>query len=226
MTVKLSSYLATALLIIATASVAIAQTPRPTVSRPGIPARPAVQARPMPPRGPTPAPRQPMRKASEMISRQAPVSINQAVYERLTPGDARVVVSLSKQRAYLMAGDEVAIDTPISSGKRAGMTPTGSFNVMEKDRDHRSSIYGDFVDKSGRTVRGGVSVRIDSAPSGTHFVGAPMKWFMRLTGDGVGMHIGILPGYPASHGCIRMPPQPAEMFFNRVKIGTPVQVTQ
>jgi lipoprotein-anchoring transpeptidase ErfK/SrfK len=161
-----------------------------------------------------------------MISRQAPVSINQAVYERLTPGDARVVVSLSKQRAYLMAGDEVAIDTPISSGKRAGMTPTGSFNVMEKDRDHRSSIYGDFVDKSGRTVRGGVSVRIDSAPSGTHFVGAPMKWFMRLTGDGVGMHIGILPGYPASHGCIRMPPQPAEMFFNRVKIGTPVQVTQ
>ena len=177
MTVKLSSYLATALLIIATASVAIAQTPRPTVSRPGIPARPAVQARPMPPRGPTPAPRQPMRKASEMISRQAPVSINQAVYERLTPGDARVVVSLSKQRAYLMAGDEVAIDTPISSGKRAGMTPTGSFNVMEKDRDHRSSIYGDFVDKSGRTVRGGVSVRIDSAPSGTHFVGAPMKWW-------------------------------------------------
>jgi lipoprotein-anchoring transpeptidase ErfK/SrfK len=69
-----------------------------------------------------------------------------------------------------------------------------------------------------------VSSRIDSAPSGTHFVGAPMTWFMRLTDEGVGMHVGILPGYPASHGCIRMPPAAAEMFYNHVKVGTPVVV--
>ncbi len=167
-----------------------------------------------------------MRKASELISRQAPIQINNGVYESLTPDQARVVVSISKQRAYLLRGEEVAIDSPISSGKRAGMTPTGKFSVMEKDKDHRSSVYGDFVDRGGRTVRRGVSLRIDSAPSGTHYVGAPMKWFMRLTGDGVGMHIGILPGYPASHGCIRMPPQAAEMFYARVKIGTPVEVVQ
>ena len=179
----------------------------------------------MVPRGATPPPNQPMRKASELISRQAPISINRAAYDSLSPNEARVVVSLSKQRAYLLNGDEIAIDTPISSGKRAGMTPTGKFNIMEKDKDHRSNIYGDFKDKNGRTVRSGVSVRIDSAPSGTHFVGAPMTWFMRLTGDGVGMHIGILPGYPASHGCIRMPGQSAEMFYNRVKVGTPVEVT-
>jgi lipoprotein-anchoring transpeptidase ErfK/SrfK len=166
-----------------------------------------------------------MRKASELINRQAPVNVNQAVYDRLSPDDSRIVVSLSKQRAYLLSGDQVAIDSPISSGKRAGMTPTGKFSVLEKDKDHRSSVYGDFVDNSGRTVRAGVSLKIDSAPSGTHYVGAPMKWFMRLTGDGVGMHIGILPGYPASHGCIRMPPQGAEMFYNRVKVGTPVEVT-
>ena len=207
---------------------AFAQTPRPTVARPGIPARPvdplAADPRPAVPRG-TPIVKQPMRKASELISRQAPISINHGVYERLTPGQARVIVSLSKQRAYLLAGDEIAIDTPISSGKRAGMTPKGSFTITQKDKDHRSNIYGDFKDKAGRTVRSGVSVRIDSAPSGTHFVGAPMKWFMRLTSDGVGMHVGILPGYPASHGCIRMPPQSAEMFFNRVKHGTPVEIT-
>jgi lipoprotein-anchoring transpeptidase ErfK/SrfK len=167
-----------------------------------------------------------MRKPAELISRQAPININRAVYDSLTPNDSRVVVSLTKQRAFLLAGDQIAIDSPISSGKRAGMTPTGRFNVMEKDKDHRSSIYGDFKDRSGRTVRGGVSVRIDSAPSGTHFVGAPMLWFMRLTGDGVGMHVGILPGYPASHGCIRMPPQAAEMFYNRVKVGTPVEVVR
>lgn len=165
-----------------------------------------------------------MRKASELISRQPPIIINKAVYDSVSSDEARVVVSLSKQRVYLLNGDQVAIDSPISSGKRAGMTPTGSFNVQEKDKDHRSSIYGDFVDKNGRVVRSGVSVRIDSAPSGTHYVGAPMLWFMRLTGDGVGMHVGILPGYPASHGCIRMPPQAAEMFYNKVKISTPVRV--
>jgi len=184
-------------------------TPRPSLSRPA-----------------APAPLPPMRKATELINKQAPITINKDIYESLSPDESRVVVSLSKQRAYLLAGDQIAIDTPISSGKRAGMTPTGRFSVMEKDKDHRSSIYGNFVDRSGRVVRSGISLRIDSAPSGTHYVGAPMLWFMRLTGDGVGMHIGILPGYPASHGCIRMPAQSAEMFYHRVKIGTPVEVVQ
>lgn len=167
-----------------------------------------------------------MRKASELIAKQAPITINKNIYDSLSPNESHVIVSLAKQRAYLLAGDQIAIDTPISSGKRVGMTPSGKFSVLEKDKDHRSSVYGDFKDASGRTVRSGISVRIDSAPSGTHYVGAPMLWFMRLTGDGVGMHIGILPGYPASHGCIRMPAQSAEMFYNRVKIGTPVEVTQ
>lgn len=165
-----------------------------------------------------------MRKASELINRQEPIKINKGIYDNLTSDQAHVVVSLTKQRAYLLAGDQIAIDSPISSGKRAGMTPTGSFSVLEKDKDHRSSVYGNFVDRTGRVVRSGISVRIDSAPSGSHYEGAPMLWFMRLTGDGVGMHVGILPGYPASHGCIRMPPQGAEMFYNKVKVGTPVRV--
>lgn len=144
--------------------------------------------------------------------------------EQVTPDNSRVRVSLSKQRAYLLLRDEIVIDSPISSGKRARMTPSGSFHVLEKDKEHHSSVYGDFKDASGRTVRSGVSSRIDSAPSGTHFVGAAMTWFMRLTDDGVGMHVGILPGYPASHGCVRMPSQAAEMFYNHVKVGTPVVV--
>lgn len=211
-----------ALLLCAFAETALAQKPRPTIPNPGLPKRSgAVAAAPRA----TPPPKQPMRKAAELISRQAPVKINQSVYDGLTPTDARVIVSLSKQRAYLLHGDEIAIDTPISSGKRAGLTPKGNFSVTEKDKDHRSSIYGDFVDRKGRAVRRGISLRIDSAPSGTRYLGAPMKWFMRLTGDGVGMHVGVLPGYPASHGCIRMPEQSAAMFYARVKLGTPVQVT-
>ncbi len=183
-------------------------------------------------RTPTPAPRiaarptrpRPMRKASELIRKQDPISINESLLPEANSATTNVLISLSGQRAQLRVGDAVVIDSPISSGKRTGLTPTGTFKIMEKDKNHASNLYGDFRDSKGRIVRAGVSVRIDSAPSGTHFVGAPMKWFMRLTGDGVGMHVGILPGYPASHGCIRMPPQAAEMFFNRVKIGTPVSV--
>ena len=173
--------------------------------------------------GPKPTP-QPMRKASDLIRRQEPVKINQSLLKEATPDNVHVVVSLPKQRAFLMIGDQIVIDSPISSGKRGHSSPTGNFSVLEKDPNHRSNIYGDFVDRSGRTVRAGVSAKIDAAPSGTHYVGASMKWFMRLTAEGIGMHIGILPGYPASHGCIRMPSDGAKLFYDHVKVGTPVDV--
>jgi lipoprotein-anchoring transpeptidase ErfK/SrfK len=167
---------------------------------------------------------QPMRKASDLIKPQAPVITNASVLQSVAPDNAHVLVSISKQRAYLMAGDQIAIDSPISSGKRGHESPTGSFTILEKDKDHHSTLYGDYKDSQGRTVRGGISAHIDSAPSGTHFVGASMKWFMRLTGEGVGMHVGILPGYPASHGCIRMPEPTAALFYSHVKVGTPAVV--
>jgi lipoprotein-anchoring transpeptidase ErfK/SrfK len=165
-----------------------------------------------------------MRKASDLIRRQEPVKINQSLLKEATPDNVHVVVSLPKQRAFLMTGDQIVIDSPISSGKRGHSSPTGHFSVLEKDPNHRSNIYGDFVDRSGRIVRAGVSAKIDAAPSGTHYVGASMKWFMRLTAEGVGMHIGILPGYPASHGCIRMPSDGAKLFYDHVKVGTPADV--
>jgi lipoprotein-anchoring transpeptidase ErfK/SrfK len=165
-----------------------------------------------------------MRKASDFIQRQAPLGVNQSLLKQATPDDTRIVVSIPKQRAYLMIGDQVVADGPVSSGRRGHETPKGHFTVMEKDPNHHSSLYGDFVDSSGRTVRAGVSARSDSAPSGTHFAGASMKWFLRLTGEGVGMHIGILPGYPASHGCIRESVDGAKLFYDYAKVGTPVDV--
>jgi lipoprotein-anchoring transpeptidase ErfK/SrfK len=165
-----------------------------------------------------------MKKPNELISKQAPLKVNQDLLKQATPDNVHIVVSLPKQRAYLMIGDQIVADEPISSGKRGHGTPSGHFSVMEKDPNHHSSLYGDFVDRSGRTVRAGVSAHIDSAPSGTHFAGAPMKWFLRLTGEGVGMHIGILPGYPASHGCVRESPEGAKLFYDRAKVGTPVDV--
>ena len=168
-------------------------------------------------------PGKPMRKASDLIRKQDPPRVTPRVMDKTNPENAHVLISISKQRAYLMAGDEIAIDTPISTGKSAGMTPTGSFTVQEKDPHHRSTVYGDFVDNRGRVVRAGVSMKIDSAPSGTRFVGAPMEWFCRLN-DAVGMHVGILPGYPASHGCVRLPRDIAPLIYGKVKVGTPVEI--
>ena len=210
-------------LILFACAEASAQIPRRTPPRPA--PSPSVKAS-QPPNRPKPSatPIQPMKKANELISKQPPMTTNNAILQQVTPENAHVIVSLTKQRAYLMTGDEIAIDSPISSGKRGHTSPNGSFSVLEKDKDHRSNIYGDYVDSRGRVVRGGISSQIDSAPSGTHYVGASMKWFMRLTSGGVGMHVGILPGYPASHGCIRMPEPAAAAFYAHVKVGTPVRV--
>src|SRR6266571_9320891 len=175
------------------------------------------------PKQPRPTP-QPMRKASALISRQAPLKVNESLLKQATPDNARIVVSIPKQRAYLMIGEKVVADGPISSGRRGHESPTGHLRVLEKDPNHHSNLYGDFVDASGRLVRAGVSARVDSAPSGTHFAGAPMRWFLRLTEEGVGMHVGILPGYPASHGCIRQSADGAKLLYDYVKVGTTVDV--
>jgi lipoprotein-anchoring transpeptidase ErfK/SrfK len=165
-----------------------------------------------------------MRKATTFIQRQSPLKVNESLLKEATPDNTRIAVSIPKQRAYLMIGDQVVADGPISSGRSGHETPKGHFTVMEKDPNHHSSLYGDFVDSSGRTVRAGVSANSDSAPSGTHFAGAPMRWFLRLTSEGVGMHIGILPGYAASHGCVRESVDGAKLFYDHVKVGTPVYV--
>jgi lipoprotein-anchoring transpeptidase ErfK/SrfK len=169
-------------------------------------------------------PNPPMKKPGELIRRQEGPKINKDLESVINPDNSHVLISLAKQRVYLMTGEQVYIDSPVSTGKRVGMTPTGRFSVLEKDLNHRSSVYGNFVDHGGRIVRSGVSTRVDSAPSGTHYEGAPMKYFCRLTSGGVGMHIGILPGYPASHGCVRLPAEIAPIIYAKVRIGTKVVI--
>jgi lipoprotein-anchoring transpeptidase ErfK/SrfK len=174
--------------------------------------------------GATPAPKK-QKKASELIRKQEPPKVHPRVLEKATPENVSISISLGKQRAFFFVGEEIAIDTPISSGKRAGMTPKGTFKITQKNKDHRSNIYGDFVSaRTGKVVRSGVSTKIDSAPSGTIYRGAPMRWFMRLTDTGIGMHTGILPGYPASHGCVRLPDEIARLFFENAPSGTVVTI--
>ena len=137
-------------------------------------------------------------------------------------GSPSVKIFLSEQRAYFYKGDQLVGVSQISSGREGHNTPSGSFKIIQKDADHVSTLYGDFVDGSDNVVKGNVAVG-DPRPPGSHFKGASMPHFMRIVG-GVGMHAGFLPGYPASHGCIRMPAHMAEIFFNNVSTGTPVEL--
>lgn len=135
-------------------------------------------------------------------------------------GAASVIIDLSDQRAYFYKGGQLAGVSAISSGEPNHPTKTGSFKIMEKDKWHKSNLYGDFVDGAGNIVRANIDITKDKAPPGCRFDGSKMTHFMRIVG-GIGMHEGFLPGYPASHGCIRMPARMAEIFFHNVSIGTP-----
>jgi lipoprotein-anchoring transpeptidase ErfK/SrfK len=108
-----------------------------------------------------------------------------------------IVVSLADQSLYAYNGTQLVAYSNISSGKPGHETPTGTFTVSEKDADHHSSIYDN----------------------------ASMPFYLRLTDGGVGLHAGFIPGYPASHGCVRLPLGMAKELFDHVESGTPVEIT-
>jgi hypothetical protein len=139
-------------------------------------------------------------------------------------GKPSVKISLREQRAYFYKAGLLVGISQLSTGREGLHTPTGHFSIIQKDINHVSSKYGDYVDDAGNVVVENVELGKDPKPPGTHFKGASMPYFMRIV-DGVGMHAGYLPGYPASHGCIRMPEFMAENFFKSVSGGTPVTIT-
>ena len=138
-------------------------------------------------------------------------------------GRPSIVVSLREQEAYLYRGKNRTASSRISSGREGYRTPVGRFQVMRKDEDHRSSVYGDYVDASGKVVKANVDIRRDRKPPHSRFVGAPMPYFLEFS-PGYGLHQGYLPGEPASHGCIRMPYWKARQFYNAVHLGTVVVI--
>ena len=138
-------------------------------------------------------------------------------------GRPSIVVSLREQEAYLYRGKNRTASSRISSGREGYRTPTGRFHVIRKDEAHRSSVYGDYVDASGKVVKANVDSRRDRKPPHSHFLGTSMPYFLEFS-PGYGLHQGDLPGVPASHGCIRMPYWKARQFYNAARVGTPVIV--
>ena len=112
-------------------------------------------------------------------------------------GPLVIVVSIGKQTVTVYDDNKVIAKSPISSGTSSNPTPTGIFSILEKNRYHYSNLYG----------------------------GAPMPFMQRVTNSGVALHAGDLPGYPASHGCIRLPYSFARSLFGITDVGARVIIT-
>ena len=113
-------------------------------------------------------------------------------------GPLVMVISLDEQRAYVYRnGLRIGVST-VSTGKKGYETPTGVFTILQKKKDHKSNLYDD----------------------------APMPFMQRLTWDGVALHAGRLPGYPASHGCVRLPYEFARRLFDVTTFDMTVVVAQ
>jgi hypothetical protein len=137
-------------------------------------------------------------------------------------GQTTVLINLTEQTAYLFENGRVALISPIASGKEGWGTPAGRFRIIKKDLNHVSGFFGLVVDAYGRIVNPNATPR-SRVPPGCNYMPAPMPYYMQF-GQFMGMHAGYLPGYPASHGCVRMPRDLAAEFYARVQVGTPVEV--
>ena len=134
-----------------------------------------------------------------IIERAARLSTGQFVWEpkAVSTGPVSVVIDLTKQRIFLYRGGVPIAASTISSGSKGRETPIGEFTILQKAVVHRSRTYDN----------------------------ASMPYMQRLTAQGVAMHAGNLPGYPASHGCIRLPKAFAELLYGVTELGTPVIIT-
>ncbi len=112
-------------------------------------------------------------------------------------GPIVIAISIEKQQLKLYDRNGLFAETPVSTGMRGHSTPMGVFSIIQKNKYHRSNIYSN----------------------------APMPYMQRITWSGVAMHAGVLPGYPASHGCIRMPMNFAMRMWGWTRMGARVIVT-
>ncbi len=139
------------------------------------------------------------------------------------PGSPSVKIVLSEQRVYFYKGGKLAGMSPISTGNEGHATTLGHFQITEMDPEHESTLYGNYVDANDKIIQADVDTSKDPKPSGATYKGATMAHFMRFN-VGTGMHEGFMPGYPDSHGCIRMPGWFAAALYDAVSVGTPVTV--
>jgi hypothetical protein len=134
-----------------------------------------------------------------MLSEARPMTVGQYLWDdnSLTAtGDLSITVNIAEQRLYVYRAGRLVGMSTVSTGARGHSTPLGDFTILQKNMWHRSNLYSN----------------------------APMPYMQRLTWTGIALHAGHLPGYPASHGCIRLPAAFAKRLFGITSLGVPVTI--
>ena len=135
---------------------------------------------------------------ADAMARQArPAPTNEATAPREAGEPIMAIVSIGSQRVTFYDADGWILRAPVSTGTTGRETPAGVFAIIEKDKDHHSTLYDD----------------------------AWMPNMQRITWNGIALHGGPLPGYAASHGCVRMPYGFAEKLFDKTRIGMRVIIS-
>jgi lipoprotein-anchoring transpeptidase ErfK/SrfK len=133
-----------------------------------------------------------------LVEAAASLTPGQYLWEQdATAGPVSILISIPDQKAYVYRGDALVAVSTVSTGKEGNETPVGMFTILQKKQMHRSNLYEN----------------------------APMPFMQRLTWDGVAIHAGKNPGFPASHGCIRVPTSFAKKLFAATEMGATVEVT-
>jgi lipoprotein-anchoring transpeptidase ErfK/SrfK len=146
---------------------------------------------------PYPAQRVAPPRVRKSIKKHIPANADVAKDARKPQGPLIIAISIEQQVLKIYDANGFFAETPISTGMRGHSTPMGVFSVIQKHKYHHSNIYS----------------------------GAPMPYMQRITWSGVAMHAGVLPGYPASHGCIRMPMNFAVKMWGWTRMGARVVIT-
>jgi len=140
----------------------------------------------------------PVKRLSKEAKARKYIAEQVKVPEKLPPGPLQIVISIKKQQLTLYAGGQAVAHSPVSTGVPGHPTPQGVFSVIQKQIYHESNLYSS----------------------------APMPYMQRITWSGVAMHQGVVPGRPASHGCIRLPAEFARRLWSITRVGTRVIIAQ
>ena len=140
---------------------------------------------------------QPPPRPKKIIKRPAARPEKQVSENAKPVGPLVVAISVDQQRLKIYDANGLFAESPVSTGMKGHATPMGAFSVIQKNKYHKSNIYS----------------------------GAPMPYMQRITWSGIAMHAGMLPGYPASHGCIRMPMAFATRMWGWTRMGARVVIT-
>jgi len=162
---------------------------------------------------------------------------NAALLRQSTRSNTKIEIDISTQRITLLVKNRVALNAPCTTGAKRKFepntkiyrdkhTPTGKYKVLEKIRDKRSNIFGNYY-RNGKRIYHGDKRKYKGSKVGIRYVGASLKYWMRLTGGGIGLHESkYVKRYPATNGCVRLQHAVANIIFSKVHVGTKVKIRQ